>query len=76
MLLTKKITYLDLRAITENVKAFESHLKSGSYLKLLEDNMAVVYIINTIKSKSREITVDLKRLHRLITQILVSIEWS
>lgn len=71
---SKPITFLELRAVTDNFKAFASEIKSGTHLRVWEDNQAVVYMLNSMTSKSRAMMHELRALHRVLTKIGVTIE--
>ena len=70
----KPINYLELRAVTNNIRAFAQHIRSGDHIRLWEDNLAVVHIINSMTSRSREMMAELRIIHKLLTKLGATIK--
>lgn len=74
VLRTKPITFLELRAVTDNLRSFTKYVSRGTHLKIWEDNMAVVYILNAMTSRSPALMEELRVLHHLLQRLGISIE--
>ena len=72
----KPITFLELWAVTNKIRAFADHINSGTHIKLWEDNQAVVHIINAMTSKSKELMAELRVINKLLTKLGITIESS
>lgn len=70
----KPITFLELRAVTDSIQAFEEHLKRVTHLRIWKDNQAVLQILNAMVSRSRALMQELRVLHRLLSKLRISIE--
>ena len=71
---TKPITFLELRAVTDNLRAFAEDLRTGTHLRVWEDNQAVVHILNTMTTRSPALMKELRALHRVMLKLGISIE--
>ena len=74
ILRTKPITFLELRAVTDNLRSFTQYVSRGTHLKIWEDNMAVVFILNSMTYRSPALMDELRALHHLLTRLGISIE--
>lgn len=74
LLRVQPITFKELRAVTDNLRSFERYLKQGQHIKVWEDNQAVVSILNSMTSRSRPLMRELRRLHRLLLRLGITIE--
>ena len=74
ILRTKPITFLELRAVTDNLRSFAKYVVRGTHLKVWEDNMAVVHILNAMTSRSPALMDELRSLHHLLIRLGISIE--
>ena len=70
----KPITFLELRAVTDNLKAFSEDIRTGTHLRVWEDNEAVVHILNTMTTRSLALMKELRALHRVMLKLGISIE--
>lgn len=72
----RSINFLELRAVTDNLRSFTSHLRrhQGARIKLWEDNQAVVHIVNSMTTRSPALMKELRILHRVMTVLGITIE--
>lgn len=74
LLLFKPMYFLQLCAVTEQIRWFTKMLKSGTHLREWDDNKAVVANMNAMKPNSWPLVQELRVLHHLLRKLGIPVE--